>query len=334
MNSRNGAESSTTSFGQSIGGLYFAFAITLLFLVVVIGFGGAAFLSRSGPREAAQPVAAKPSPPPAPKAEPAEEKEREAMYAKLGAMAEELAAETAERTRLANRLEELMALRAELALDRPVGGQPASNPAETRAALLKSIQEVERELAAVSQVLDASEQRISAKQIQVAGIGARLNRALLARVEELQRGRSEFFDGLRNVLADRPGFRIEGDRFTLPSEVLFAPGADQLSPVGLKEVRRLAVTINEVRAQFPPGVDWVLRVSGHTDYRPIATARFPSNWELSAMRAVVVVKELIAAGVPPQHVAATGFGEFQPATIDKDEAALAKNRRIEFRLDH
>ncbi|HLO77386.1 MAG TPA: OmpA family protein, partial [Magnetospirillum sp.] len=100
-----------------------------------------------------------------------------------------------------------------------------------------------------------------------------------------------------------------------------------------EEVRRLAETLNAVRSEFPPDINWVLRVSGHTDKRPIANARFPSNWELSTMRAITVVKALIAAGVPPQHVAAAGFGEFQPITTDDSEAALARNRRIEFRLD-
>src|SRR5690606_26669893 len=128
----------------------------------------------------------------------------------------------------------------------------------------------ERQLAAVSQALEVMEQRISVSQAQVAGLGARLNRALLAKVEELQRNRSEFFARLREVLADRPGFKIEGDRFTLPSEVLFPPGSDVLLPQGAEEVRRLAATLNEVRAEFPPGLNWVLRVSGHTDKRPIS----------------------------------------------------------------
>jgi chemotaxis protein MotB len=185
----------------------------------------------------------------------------------------------------------------------------------------------------VSQALGVAEQRIQASQIQVAGLGTRLNRALLAKVEELQRNRSDFFARLRDVLGNRPGFKIEGDRFTLPSEVLFAPGSDALLPQGVEEVRRLAATLNSVRSEFPADISWVLRVGGHTDKRPIANARFPSNWELSSMRAVTVVKALIAAGVPPQHVAAAGFGEFQPIATEDDPASLARNRRIEFRLD-
>jgi chemotaxis protein MotB len=114
---------------------------------------------------------------------------------------------------------------------------------------------------------------------------------------------------------------------------LFKPGADSLLPQGADEVRRLAATIIAVSRELPPGMNWVLRVDGHTDRRPIASTRFPSNWELSTMRAVTVVKALIAAGVPPEHVAAAGFGEFKPIARDDGDAALARNRRIEFRLD-
>ncbi|MGE5516221.1 MAG: OmpA family protein [Bacteroidota bacterium] len=314
---------SPTGLAQSMGGLYLAVAALLLLVMGVVALQGFVVRSRVAEPPPAPPTTAQTAAalPPA---------ERAALYDKLAEMGAELSAEAAERNRLALRLEELLAARAELGLQ---ADKAATAPADVRTSLLSAIEDTERQLAAISQALEVAEQRISASQIQVAGLGARLNRALLAKVEELQRGRSDFFARLRDVLGDRPGFKIEGDRFTLPSEVLFAPGSDALLPQGREEVRRLAVTLNTVRSELPPDVNWVLRVSGHTDRRPIANARFPSNWELSTMRAVTVVKALIAAGVPPQHVAAAGFGEFQPITTEDDTAALARNRRIEFRLD-
>lgn len=313
---------SANGLAQSMGGLYLAAAALLLVVMAVLALQGFAIRSRVD----APPAAAIPEPAPLPPAE------RAALYEKLAAMGAELSAEAAERNRLALRLEELLAARAELGLQADKAGAENA-PADVRTSLLNAIEETERQLAAVSQALEVAEQRIAASQIQVTGLGARLNRALLAKVEELQRDRSDFFSRLREVLANRPGFKMEGDRFSLPSEVLFAPGSDALLPQGLEEVRRLAATLNSVRSEFPPGINWVLRVGGHTDKRPIANARFPSNWELSAMRAVTVAKALIAAGVPPQHVAATGFGEFQPVATEDDPASLARNRRIEFRLD-
>lgn len=308
---------------QSISGVYLAALAVLLLVIAVIVLDR--FASRSGLDQPAANL------PPAATADVPAQAERAALYARLAEMGAELSAEAAERNRLARQLEQLLALRTELGLRRD--DATAVSADDARAEVLRQIAAIEHELAAVSQALEASERRIATQQVDVAGLGARLNRALLAKVEELQRGRSDFLARLRVVLGDRPGFMVEGDRFTLPSEVLFAAGSDRLLPEGMEEVRRLAATINAVRSDFPPEVNWVLRVGGHTDKRPIANARFPSNWELSAMRAVTVVKALIAAGVPPQHVAATGFGEFQPLTGGDSEAALARNRRIEFRLD-
>lgn len=309
---------------QSMGGLYLAAASLLLLVMAVLALQGFVLRWRTEPT-------ATPAPAPTAAAEQAlSTAERAALYDKLAAMGAELSAEAAERNRLATRLDELLALRAELGLQ---AEKADARPADARTALLAAIEDTERQLAAISQALEVAEQRIAASQLQVTGLGARLNRALLAKVEELQRERSDFFARLREVLADRPGFKLEGDRFTLPSEVLFAPGSDTLLPQGADEVRRLAATLNSVRREFPAGINWVLRVGGHTDKRPIANARFPSNWELSAMRAVTVAKALIAAGVPPQHVAAAGFGEFQPIATEDDAASLARNRRIEFRLD-
>ncbi len=68
----------------------------------------------------------------------------------------------------------------------------------------------------------------------------------------------------------------------------------------------------------------MLRVDGHTDVRPIASAQFPSNWELSAARAISVVQYLIAKGISPQRLVAAGFGEFQPLeTGDKRTKPIA-----------
>jgi len=75
-----------------------------------------------------------------------------------------------------------------------------------------------------------------------------------------------------------------------------------------------------------------MRVDGHTDIRPISTAEFPSNWELSSARAISVVRYLMSQGIAPQHLVAAGFGEFQPIDTGTSEEALAKNRRIELKL--
>ena len=98
------------------------------------------------------------------------------------------------------------------------------------------------------------------------------------------------------------------------------------------ELDRIASALLELDRQIPPDIGWIIRVDGHTDARPIATAQFPSNWSLSAARAIAVVQALIARGVPAQRLAATGFGENQPLDPGTTEEAYARNRRIELKL--
>jgi chemotaxis protein MotB len=78
--------------------------------------------------------------------------------------------------------------------------------------------------------------------------------------------------------------------------------------------------------------DKIVRVVGHTDNVPIATAQFPSNWELSAARATTVVRFLQSAGVPPERLSAAGRGEFSPIAPNDDAEGRRKNRRIEITL--
>jgi chemotaxis protein MotB len=199
-------------------------------------------------------------------------------------------------------------------------------------ALNRQIASLRDELARLNAVLEASETKSREQNVQIVDLGRRLNAALASKVEELARYRSEFFGRLREVLGDRPDIRIVGDRFVFQSEVLFQSGSADLQEGGREQIARLAQTLAEVAAKIPTDISWVLRVDGHTDRVPIATARFPSNWELSTARAVAVVKQLNERGIPAARLAATGFGEFQPLDARDDAAAYQRNRRIEFKL--
>ena len=78
-------------------------------------------------------------------------------------------------------------------------------------------------------------------------------------------------------------------------------------------MKKLADAIIELQKEIPPEINWVLRVDGHTDNRPLSGAgRYRDNWELSSARATSVVKFLIDNGVPANRLVAAGFGEFQP----------------------
>jgi len=199
--------------------------------------------------------------------------------------------------------------------------------------LNQQIAALRRQLSALEEALDASEKKDKESQSRIADLGQRLNVALAQRVQELSRYRSDFFGRLRAILGNRPDIRIVGDRFVFQSEIFFDSGKATLDkPEGRAELDGLAGALLELERKIPGEIAWVLRVDGHTDVRPINSAQFKNNWELSAGRAISVVQYLIGKGVSPQHLVAAGFGEFQPIDSDKTEEAFTRNRRIELKL--
>ncbi|AZV39377.1 hypothetical protein CFR75_09830 [Komagataeibacter xylinus] len=198
-------------------------------------------------------------------------------------------------------------------------------------ALDTQLAQLNAQLSAVSAALEVSEQTVQERDHKIDNLGMQLNVALARKVEQLQQYRSEFFGRLRSVMQDHKGVQIVGDRFVFQSEVLFPVGSADLSSEGVEQIKILAKTLRQVAAQIPPDVPWILRVDGHADRLPIHTA-FPSNWELSSERAITVVKLLIAEGINPHHLAATGFSDYQPLDNGTTAEAYARNRRIEFRL--
>jgi chemotaxis protein MotB len=199
--------------------------------------------------------------------------------------------------------------------------------------LNEQIGALRRQIAALEDALGASEKKESSAQLRIADLGQRLNVALAQRVQELSRYRSDFFGKLREILGNRPDIRVVGDRFVFQSEVFFDSGSATLRPDGRAELDKLAGAILDLNKQIPSDINWMLQVNGHTDIRPLgAGSPFRSNWDLSAARSISVVKYLISKSVPPQRVAAAGFGEYDPIDTGTSDQALAHNRRIELKL--
>jgi chemotaxis protein MotB len=235
--------------------------------------------------------------------------------------------------RLERDLAALQALREEAA--RNVASQERrATGAEAQAALLsRQLDELRGQLSRLNAALGDSEGREREGEAERRKLQAQLAAALAQRVEELTRYRSEFFGRLRGVLGDRPEVRVQGDRFVFQSEVLFPPGGADLSPAGREQLRQLARVLGEISRGIPPEIAWVLRVDGHADRQPIRPgARFASNWELSAARAIAVANLMIESGIPANRVAAAAFGEHQPLDPGDTPEAFARNRRIELRL--
>jgi chemotaxis protein MotB len=199
--------------------------------------------------------------------------------------------------------------------------------------LNQQISALRKQIGALEQALDVSEARDRESNTKIADLGRRLNVALAQRVQELNRYRSDFFGRLREILSDRENIRIVGDRFVFQSEVLFPIGSEVINEAGRTEMQKLAGAIIELQREIPPEINWVLRVDGHTDDRPLSGAgRYRDNWELSSARATSVVKYLIENGVPANRLVAAGFGEFQPLDAAETDEARNKNRRIELKL--
>jgi chemotaxis protein MotB len=199
--------------------------------------------------------------------------------------------------------------------------------------LNQQITALRRQIAALEEALGTSEQKEKESQLRITDLGQRLNVALAQRVQELSRYRSDFFGKLREILGNRPDIRVVGDRFVFQSEVFFDSGAAVLRPEGRAELDQLATALLELEKKIPSGINWVLRVDGHTDTRPVTgNSSFKSNWELSAARAISVVQYLISKGVSPQRLVAAGFGEYQPIDPGSTEEAFSRNRRIELKL--
>jgi chemotaxis protein MotB len=188
------------------------------------------------------------------------------------------------------------------------------------------------QLSKIAAALDVSEAKVKEQQGQIVDLGKRLNLALVNKVEELARYRSEFFGRLREILGDRADIRIVGDRFVFQSEVLFAPGSADLGEDAKKQLAPVIKALKEISGKIPPDINWILRIDGHTDRRPISNPQFPSNWELSTARALSVVRFAIDEGVPAGRLAAAGFADKQPIDPHNSEEAYRRNRRIELKL--
>lgn len=198
------------------------------------------------------------------------------------------------------------------------------------ATLKQQIEELNQKLQALNNSLQSAETLTTQQKLTIEDLDKKLAVALVQKVEDLEKYRSEFFGKLKELLENRSDVRVVGDRFVFQSEVLFPSASATLGTEGESKLKQLAQTLKEISAKMPTDLKWVLRVDGHTDNIPIHTEKFDSNWELSAARAISVVKFLTKEGIPAQHLAAAGFGEFHPIERGANEA---RNRRIELKLD-
>ena len=132
-----------------------------------------------------------------------------------------------------------------------------------------------------------------------------------------------------SALSETRGLEAEytprGIQLTLNDQLLFSSGDAALTIEGKSLLGRVAAIIRPFNRN--------IRVEGHTDNIPIATVRYPSNWELSTERAIGVVKYLIdPGGILPNRLSAAGYGDSKPRVPNDTAANRSKNRRVEIIL--
>nr|NJM02435.1 flagellar motor protein MotB [Desulfobacula sp.] len=109
-------------------------------------------------------------------------------------------------------------------------------------------------------------------------------------------------------------------------QALFGSGSASLNPSAAPVMDDLVDILHD----YP---DYTVNIKGHTDDLPISTEIFPSNWELSAIRATTVLRYLISRGLLPDRLTATGYGDIMPLLPNTSEENRAQNRRVEFVLE-
>lgn len=255
-----------------------------------------------------------------------------ALQATLASEREALAQARANATALEGELAEREAR--VLALETQIEGEiELTDAARAEVALLnQQVSALNSQLLSLREALEASEARDAEQQAQIEQLSARLNTALARRVQELARFRSEFFEAISTALGDRADIRVVGDRFVFASDVLFPSASAELTPAGQAQLSQIADALLEIASEIPDEIDWILRVDGHTDARPISVT-YASNWHLSAARAITVVNYFESRGIPSERLVAAGFGEHRPIDAGETEEAYARNRRIEIKLD-
>ncbi|MFT5630043.1 MAG: chemotaxis protein MotB [Gammaproteobacteria bacterium] len=230
------------------------------------------------------------------------------------------------------------------------------------AALNAQVAELRQQVGTLQTLLNLADEADTDTQVQIQSLGTQLNTALArvaaeerrrlaletaerqrleqeaarltAEAQNLERFKSDFFGQLRDVLEGQDRVRIEGDRFVFSSEVLFEPGRATLSDIGRGEMANIADILRGIEDDIPAGIDWVIRVDGHTDDVPLSgVGQYANNWELSQARALSVVLYMVNfLGIAPDRLAANGFGQYQPLNPADTPDARAQNRRIELKL--
>lgn len=150
----------------------------------------------------------------------------------------------------------------------------------------------------------------------------------LAQREKMKNVAKDIMDALQPLVAQGKVRLLETSRgvtIEINDSVLFPAGQARLQPASMSAMRAIAEVLG--RADFP------ITIEGHTDNVPINTPQFPSNWELSALRATTVLRLFNDGGVGAERLTAIGYGDTRPVETNTTLEGRARNRRVSILID-
>lgn len=194
---------------------------------------------------------------------------------------------------------------------------------------------IQESLETLNEALMRAEERNAEQTRQIERLEAELRAQRARDPGQHERQRREFFHALRRQLPLSSLYEVLPDRLIVANDPVFVFGKGEIGAEGQDRLAPLAETLRRLVAQLPEEFPWRLRIEGHSDRRPLrSNRRFESNWELSAARAVSMLRFLVSRGLPEDRLSAVGLAETQLRDPGDSSAAHRRNRRIEIHLIH
>lgn len=192
-------------------------------------------------------------------------------------------------------------------------------------ALQKEVSTLSSYYTAANTQLDLTQEQIKEQQERL----MRMQKLIYEQHARTEALRKKMADALVNFKAEELSVFIKDGKVhvALQESLLFPSGSAVVNENGKTALAKLAAVLKQ-----NPQIN--VEVEGHTDNKPIKTAKYPDNWALSGGRSTEIVRILTEDyGIAPTRVFASGHGEFNPVASNDDEAGRARNRRTEIILE-
>ena len=200
-------------------------------------------------------------------------------------------------------------------------------------AMRRHAESMQQSLEGLNQALDAAEQRNLEQTLQIERLQAELRAQRASDPGQQRRQRREFFSTLTRRLPVSSLYEVLPDRLVIANDPVYVFGKGEIGAEGRDRLGPMVAELKQLAGELPDEFPWRLRIEGHSDSRPIRSFRqFETNWELSAARAVSMLRYLESQGLPADRLSAVGLADTRLRDPGTSTAAHRRNRRIEIHL--